>query len=134
MARVVNELEEAEVERQLVLGDAAVRAQPGAQQRPEAINGVELDLAEAVTILVTRVLAMGVANRLMSVASGRQTGVDVVLVDMDEGARRDRCLDDRLDCGLLHLGQHLQHGLAATLDQPEDGRLLSLQISLASVL
>ena len=31
-ARVVDELEEAEIERQLVLGDAAVRAQPGAQQ------------------------------------------------------------------------------------------------------
>ena len=32
-ACVVDELEEAEVERQLVLRDAPVRAQPGAQQR-----------------------------------------------------------------------------------------------------
>jgi len=38
-ARVVHELEEAEVKRQLVLRDAAVRSQPGAQQRPEALCG-----------------------------------------------------------------------------------------------
>jgi hypothetical protein len=89
MARVVNELEEAEVERQLMLGDAAVRAQPGAQQRPEALNGVDVDLAEAVTILVARVLGMGVADCLVPVAPGRQAGVDVVLVSMYEGAGRD---------------------------------------------
>ncbi len=35
-ARVVHELEEAEVERQFVLRDAPVRSQPGAQQRPVA--------------------------------------------------------------------------------------------------
>ena len=38
-ARVVHELEEAEVERQLVLRDAAVRSQPRAQQRPETLYG-----------------------------------------------------------------------------------------------
>src|SRR5689334_10711851 len=32
---VVHELEEGEVERQLLLRDAAVRSQPGAQQRPD---------------------------------------------------------------------------------------------------
>ncbi len=37
--RVMHELEEAEVKRQLVLRDAAVRSQPGAQQRPEALCG-----------------------------------------------------------------------------------------------
>jgi len=36
---IVHELEEAEVERQLVLRDAPMRAQPGAQQRPEALCG-----------------------------------------------------------------------------------------------
>ena len=34
-ARVVHELEEAEIERQLVLRDAPVRSEPGAQQGPE---------------------------------------------------------------------------------------------------
>ncbi len=42
-ARVVHELEEAEVKRQLVLRDAAVRSQPGAQQRPEAFMWTALE-------------------------------------------------------------------------------------------
>src|SRR5690242_8396728 len=47
-ARVVHELEEAEIERQFVLRNAAVRAQPGAQQRPEPLDGIDVHLAEAV--------------------------------------------------------------------------------------
>ena len=42
-ARVVHELEEAERERQLVLREAPVRAQPGAQQRPEALMWTALE-------------------------------------------------------------------------------------------
>jgi len=49
-ACVVHELEEAEIERQLVLREAPVRAQPGAQQRPKAFHGVDVDLAEAVPV------------------------------------------------------------------------------------
>src|SRR4051794_11452716 len=45
---VVHELEEAEIERQLVLRDAPVRAQPGAQQGPGPLHGVDVDLTEAV--------------------------------------------------------------------------------------
>src|SRR3712207_6954037 len=54
---VVHELEEAEVERQLVLRDAPVRPQPGAQHRPEAFHGVDVDLAVAVAVLVPGVFA-----------------------------------------------------------------------------
>ena len=62
-ARVVHELEEAEVKRQLVLRDAAVRAQPGAQQRPEPLNGVDVDLAEAVAVFVAGMFAAPVSPR-----------------------------------------------------------------------
>src|SRR4051794_15861228 len=57
---VVHELEEGEIERQLLLRDAPVRAQPGAQQRPDALHGVDVDLAEPVAVLVA-----GVADRLV---------------------------------------------------------------------
>ncbi len=93
----MHELEQAEVERQLVLRDAAVRSQPGAQQRPEAFHRVDMHLAEAVPVRV------------------------------DKGARGNSGGDDRLDRGLLHVGQHAQDHLAATLDQAEDGRLVLLQ-------
>src|SRR6478736_2732323 len=52
--------------------------------------------------------------------------VDVVLVGMNESAWCDGILDDRLDRCLLHVGQHLQHDLSTTLDQPEDRRLVLL--------
>src|SRR5690349_24793893 len=77
---VVHELEEGEVERQLLLRDAAVRAQPGAQQRPEALGRVDVDLTEAVAVVVPRVLAPGVAHGLVAVAPRLQPGLPVVLV------------------------------------------------------
>jgi len=70
----VHELEEAEVKRQLVLRDAPMRSQPGAQQRPEAFDRVDVDLAEAVPIFVAGVLAAPMADRLVPVAPGGQAG------------------------------------------------------------
>ncbi len=126
-ARVVHELKEAEVERQLVLRDTPMRAQPGAQQRPEPLHRVDVDLAKAVAVLVTGILAAGVADRLVLVAPGWQAGVDAILVCVDEGARGDGGGDDRHDRALPHVGQQAQHDLAAALDQPEDGRLVLRQ-------
>ena len=126
-ACVVHELEEAEVQRQLVLRDAPMRSQPGAQQRPEPLDRVDVHLAEAVAVLVAGVFAAPMADRLVPVAPGWQTRVDAVLVRVDEGAFRDRGLDDRLDRGLLHVGQHVQDHLAPALDQAEDGRLVLRQ-------
>ncbi len=69
-ARIVHELEEAEVKRQLVLRDAAMRSQPGTQQRPEAFHGVDVDLAKPVPVLVAGILAAGVADGLVECAPG----------------------------------------------------------------
>src|SRR5215208_1838324 len=51
-ACVVHDLEEAEIERQLLLRETPVRAEPGTQQRPEPLDGIDVHLAEAVAILV----------------------------------------------------------------------------------
>jgi len=119
---IVHELEEAEIKRQLVLRDAPVRSQPGAQQRSESFHGVDVDLAKPVPVLVT-----GVADRFVLVAPGRQARVDAILVRVDEGARGNSSGYDRLDRGLLHVGQHAQHDLATALDQAEDRWLVLLQ-------
>jgi len=50
-----------------------------------------------------------------------------MLVRVDEGAFGHGRPDDRLDRGLLHVGQHTQHDLSAALDQAEDGRLVLVQ-------
>src|SRR3954449_4591696 len=104
-----------------------MRAEPGAQQGPRFLHGVDVDLAEAVAILVTRILATSVADRLVLIAPGRQAGVDVVLVGVDAGALGDDGLDDRLDRLLLHISQHAQDHLTTALDQAENGWLLLLQ-------
>src|SRR3954468_20430189 len=126
-ASVVDELEEAEVERQLLLRDAPVRAQPGAQQGPEALGRVDVDLAEAVPVVVPCVLAAGVADRLVAVAPVLQTRVDVVLVGVHQGALGDAPLDDGPDRRLLPVGQHPQDDLAAPLQQAQDRRLVLRQ-------
>jgi len=66
-ACVVHELEEAEIERQLVLRDAAMRTQPGTQQRPKSFHRVDVDLAEAVPVLVAGIFASGVADGLVPI-------------------------------------------------------------------
>ena len=53
----MDELEEGKIVGQLLLRDAPVRPQPGAQQRPNAFHGVDVDFAEAITILVSGILA-----------------------------------------------------------------------------
>src|SRR3954452_22803677 len=126
-AGVVDELEEAEVERQLLLRDAPVRAQPGARQGPEALGRVDVDLAEAVPVVVPCVLAAGVADRLVAVAPLVQAAVDVVLVGVHQRALRDGGLDHRPDRHLPHVGQHPQDDLAAPLQEAEDRRLLLRQ-------
>src|SRR5215210_957318 len=80
---VVDELEEAEIDRQLLLRDAPVRAEPGAQQGPRPFHRVDVDLAEAVPILVAGVFAATVTGGLVLIAPGRQAGIDAVLVGVD---------------------------------------------------
>jgi hypothetical protein len=59
-ACVMHELEEAEVVRQLVLRDAAVRAQPGPQQRPEALDRVDVLWPKAVRLRETSLLQQSI--------------------------------------------------------------------------
>src|SRR5919202_889470 len=76
---------------------------------------------------MTGVFAPAMADRLVPITPGLQASIDVVLIGIDETAVGDRGLDDRPDRRLLHIGQHVQHDLAATLQQAEDRRLLLLQ-------
>src|SRR3954452_18627686 len=124
---VVHDLEEAEVGRQLLLGDAPVRPQPGAQERPDPFHRVDVDLAEPVAVLVAGVFPAGVADGLVLVTPLFQAAVDVVLVGVDEGARGDAGPDHRPDRRLLHVGQHPDDHLATPLEQAPDRRLLPLE-------
>ena len=104
-----------------------MRTQPGTQQRPEALNSVDVDFAKTVAILITGILTTGVTHRLVAIAPSGQAGVDVILIGVNERARGDSLADDRLDRCLLHIRQHVQNDLSAALDQAEDWRLVLFQ-------
>src|SRR3954464_2245660 len=99
----MNELEETQVERQLLLRDPPMGAKPGPEQRPEAFDRVDMDFAETIAILVAGELTGRRADRAMRVAPFGQSSVDVVLVGVDLRPRGDRVLDQRTNRGLLHV-------------------------------
>src|SRR3954467_15751594 len=96
-ASIVNELEQAEIERQLLLRDTAM--QPGSQQRPEALEGV--DLAEAIAVLVPGVFASTMTDGLVAVAETRKSGVDAILVGINVRAFGFSMIGWRVACWTL---------------------------------
>src|SRR3954467_14185162 len=91
------------------------------------LEGVDVDLAEPITVLVPGVFASTMADGFVTVAETREPGVDAILVGIDVRALGDGFLDDRMDGCLLDIGQHPDHDLAAALNHAEDRRLLFLQ-------
>src|SRR3954465_10978569 len=91
------------------------------------LEGVDVALAESITVLVPSVFASTMTDRLVPVAETRKPGVDAILVSIDARAFGDGLLDDRMDGCLLNIGQHPDHDLAAALDHAEDRWLFLLQ-------
>ena len=108
----------------MLLRDPPVRPQPGTQQGPKALNGVDMDFVEAVAIFITGILARAVAYRLVIIAPLGQSTVDVVLVGEHERTRQDCLLNQRPDRCLAYVFQHVYDDLAAALDHAEDRGLL----------
>src|SRR5918911_4773012 len=77
---IMHELEKAEIDRQLLLRDAPVWSQPRAQQGPQALQGVDVHLAEPVAILVSGIFASCMTHGPVPVTPGLQASIDVVLV------------------------------------------------------
>jgi len=55
----MDELKEAQVQRQFFLRDAPMGPQPRAQQRPEALGSINMNLIEAVPVFVAGVFRLG---------------------------------------------------------------------------
>ncbi len=123
----MDELKEAQVKRQFFLRDAPMGSQPGAQQRPEALGGVDVNLMEAVSVFIAGVLAPAVAHGMVIKPPFRQPPVDIVFVGMNASARGDEPLDQRANRGLLDVVQHPRHHRPTPLDHPENRRLFFFQ-------
>src|SRR3954451_22411682 len=79
---VGDELKKAEIDRQFVLRDAPVRTQPGAEQRPEALHGIDVDFAEPVAIVIAGILTPGMADRFVTIDLILQAGLDSLLLSL----------------------------------------------------
>jgi len=129
---VMNELEKAEIEGEILLRDPPVRPQPGTQQGPKTLHGVDVNLVETVAVLIPGILASAMAYRLVFIAPFWQSGVDIVLVGEHQRTGQDRFLNQRSNRYLAYVLQHMDDDLATALDHPEDGGLLLFERTAAA--
>ena len=81
------ESKDGEVDRQFFLGKSARRSQPRAKPGPKAFHRVDVDLVNAITVVVASILFLPTIDREMFVAPFLQLRIDVVLVGVDRGAQ-----------------------------------------------
>lgn len=86
-----------------------------------------MDLAKTVAIVIAGIFARTVAYTFVIVATIFQATVDVVLIRVDQGARGNRRLNQRLDRHLLDVCQHSNHNVTAAFNHSEDRRFLALK-------
>jgi hypothetical protein len=123
LSDVVNEFEEAEIKRQLLLRDSPVGPQPRPQPRPESLDRVDMDLAETVTILIAGELPGGMTHRPMVVAPLGQPSMDVIFIGINNSPGGDSGVDQGTDRDLLHVLQPPDHHRSGSLNHAEDGWL-----------
>mgnify|MGYP003487516614 CR=1 FL=1 len=93
-ANVMHELKEAQVQRQFLLRDAAMRSQPGTEQRPKALHRVDMNFMEAIPVLVTGVFASAMTHGMMIKPPFLQWVIDGVFIGVDARSRRNERLDE----------------------------------------
>src|SRR5687767_6804049 len=86
-----------------------------------------MDFTKAVTIVITSVFPRTVANALALVAPFLQVAIDVVLIGVEHGSRRNCGLDQRLDRHLLHVFQHPNDNGSTAFDHAEDRWFLAFE-------
>src|SRR4051794_14772707 len=103
------------------------------EQRPEPFQRVDVNLAEAIAIVIPGEFARPMADRLVTVTPLDQAAIDVVFIGVDQSPLRYHPVDQGLDGHLLDVLQHPDHDLASALHHPEDRRLLLGQSAPASL-
>ena len=104
-----------------------MRPKPGPKQRPETLQGIHVNLAKPIAVLVPGEFAGCMADRVMQVTPLRQPALDVIFIGVNHAPRTDRGSDDRVDGRLLDVLQHADDDLPSPLNHPQDRWLLLLQ-------
>lgn len=102
-------------------------SEPGTQERPNAFNGVGMDLMKAITVFIAGIFAFGMRNGLMDVAPFVQASIDGVFIGVERGAGLNGGLKERSNRLLLHIGEHLHHHLTIALHHAQDRWFLAFE-------
>jgi len=124
---VVYELEEPQIQWESLLRYASVRPEPRTQERPEALNCVDVDFMVTVPVLVPGIFPGGVTHSAMSVSPLSHSAIDVVLVREHPRLGGDRRSNQGLDGHLLDVFEHSDENLPRSLDDTENRRFLLLE-------
>ena len=108
-----------------------MRSEPRPQQRPKPLDRVDMDFAKSIPILVAGELPGRVTHGVVGIAPFGQPTVNVIFISVDNSSFSNRLFDQRGDRVLLHVREHRDDNLAATLHHAEDRRFLLLQRSSA---
>ena len=81
----MHELEETQVDREFLLRNAPMRAQPTAQQRPKPFHRIHMHFTQAVAIVISSELAPSMVDTLMIVSPRLQTGINAVFIYINKG-------------------------------------------------
>ncbi len=65
---MMNKREKTQIQRQVVLREAAMGAKPGPQERPKAFHGIDVYFIQAITIIIPGIFATTVAHTFMHIA------------------------------------------------------------------
>jgi hypothetical protein len=115
LADVVHKLEEPQVEREFLLGNAPMRAQPTPQERPEAFHCVYVHFAKAVPVFISGKLASPMVDTLMIVSLNMQASINAILVCINMCTWKDGVFDKGLDRLLLDIGQQIDDHLTTVV-------------------
>jgi hypothetical protein len=107
----MHELEETQVERQFLLGNASMRTQPTTQQRPKPFHGVHMHFTKTVTIFISGIFAPAMIDALMCITPSLETRINAVLICVNLMFKGLLDLsDDFSDPQALHTRTHRAQG------------------------
>ena len=94
--------------------------QPRAQQGPESLSGIDMDFIKTVTVLIAGVFPPAMADCPMIKSPVGQAMINVILIGVHPGSRRDEPLNQRTDRSLLDVFEHPHDDRPASLDHAKD--------------
>ncbi len=93
--------------------------EPGSEQTPDALDGIDVHFVHAVSIGVAGIFSFTVMDRDMDIAPTRKASVDAVLVGVDRAALLDHGRDPGLNGGLLDVAAQPKETRPPSRDHPQ---------------